>query len=253
MYIDSHAHIYLPEFADDIDMLLDEAGDAGVQEVYMPNIDSSTIAALHSTEARYASCKAMMGLHPCYVKESYKEELKTVESWLCQRKYAALGEVGIDLYWDKTYVEEQQWAFERQIVLAKEHGLAVIIHSRDSLDLTIAAIKKHQDGSLRGIFHCFNGTVDQGAAIGDLGFYVGIGGVVTFKNAGVDKVVSQLPLSQMVLETDAPYLAPVPYRGKRNTVGYVPLIAQKLASIHEVEVTEVAKITSDNCRSIFNY
>jgi len=253
MYIDSHAHVYLPEFADDLALLLTEAADVGVQEVYMPNIDSSTIKSLHETEDRFANCKAMMGLHPCYVKENYKEEVQTVESWLTQRRYAALGEVGIDFYWDKTFVEEQQWAFERQIALAKEHGLAIIIHSRDSLHLTIDTISKYQDGSLRGIFHCFNGTVEQGQAIADLGFYMGIGGVVTFKNAGVDRVVEQLSLQNMVLETDAPYLSPVPYRGKRNTVGYTPLIAEKLASIHQVDVKEIAQITTDNCRSVFNY
>jgi len=232
MYIDSHAHVYLPEFAEDLPELLNQGQSLGVTDVYMPNIDSTTIDSLHATEETYESCKAMMGLHPCYVKDNYKEELAAVEQWLSSRNYAALGEVGVDLYWDKTYADQQLFAFDRQISLAKEHDLAVIIHSRDSLDITIDMISKQQDGNLRGIFHCFNGTVEQGQAIVDLGFYMGIGGVATFKNAGVDKVVAELPLSSMVLETDAPYLAPVPYRGKRNTVGYLPLIAEKLAALH---------------------
>jgi len=253
MFKDSHAHIYLKDFDEDLDELLISAAAVGVSEIYMPNIDSSTISDLHRVEEAYSSCKAMMGLHPCYVKENYKSELEIVEKWLGERSYSAIGEVGVDLYWDKTYVEQQLDAFQKQIAMANNAGLAVIIHSRDSLDITIAEIEKAQKGGLRGIFHCFNGTVEQGKRIIDAGFYLGIGGVVTFKNAGVDKVAAQLPLSSMVLETDAPYLSPVPYRGKRNEPSYVPLIADKVADIMHVSVEEVGKMTSANCEKIFSY
>ena len=195
----------------------------------------------------------MMGLHPCYVKENYKSELTVVKSWLEKRNYAAIGEVGVDLYWDKTFVDEQIEAFRFQINLAKDHELAVIIHSRDSLDITINEIAELQDGNLKGIFHCFNGTVDQAHKIADIGFHIGIGGVVTFKNAGVDKTVAQLSLENMVLETDAPYLAPAPYRGKKNKPLYIPIIAEKLATLHDKKVAEIAEITSKNCHSVFKY
>lgn len=253
MYIDSHAHIYLDEFKNDLAKILNESTNSGIDTIYMPNIDTSTVASLHRVEEQYQQCKAMMGLHPCYVKEDYKDQLSEVVSWIEKRKYSALGEVGIDLYWDKTYVEEQIEAFNYQISLAKEHDLAVIIHSRDSLELTIEAIAKNQNGSLRGIFHCFNGTIDQGKQIEDLGFHIGIGGVVTFKNSGVDKTIAKLNITNFVLETDAPYLAPVPYRGKQNSPSYLPFIAQKIAEVKKINIERVAKITTDNCRSIFNY
>lgn len=253
MFKDSHAHIYLKDFDEDFESMLSLSQQAGVTEIYMPNIDSSTIESLHRVEAENPSCKAMMGLHPCYVKENYLEELKIVESAIASRSYAALGEVGVDLYWDKTFVEQQMDAFRRQIAIAKSADLGIIIHSRDSLDITIAEIASMQDGGLSGIFHCFNGTVEQGKQIVDLGFHLGIGGVITFKNAGVDKIVSELPLSNMVLETDAPYLSPVPFRGKRNQPLYIPLVAEKLASLMELSVEEVAIMTSNNCSRIFKY
>lgn len=253
MYIDSHAHIYAEKFNDDLDEALSQAQVAGVKEFYMPNIDSKSIEAMHQVEEQYAFCKSMMGLHPCHVDLKYKDELKLVDDWTQKRRYAAIGECGVDLYWDKTYVEEQIKAFQYQIDLAKSLKLAVIIHSRDSLDITIKEIADRQDGSLKGIFHCFNGTVEQAERIHDLGFYIGIGGVVTFKNAGVDKTVAQLPLDNMVLETDAPYLSPAPYRGKRNEPRYIPLIAEKLSELHGVKVEEIADRTTKNCREIFSY
>lgn len=253
MYIDSHAHIYLQEFSEDLAHMLARGKEHGVHETYMPNIDGSTVEALHRVEEEYDSCKAMMGLHPCYVKEDYKEQLALVEQCMGQRRYAAVGEVGVDLYWDKTFVDEQLIAFRRQIALAKEYGLAVIIHSRDSLDVTIEEVSKLQTGSLKGIFHCFNGTVEQGKAIVDLGFYLGIGGVLTYKNAGVDKTVSQLPLENMVLETDAPYLSPTPYRGKRNEVAHISVIGNKLSEVLEVSTSTVATVTTANCEKIFAY
>jgi len=253
MIIDSHAHIYLSDFEEDLDDIIQAAKSAGVDEIYMPNIDSTTIKQMHHVEDNYPNCKSMMGLHPCYVKENYLEELKIVKSHLNNRKYAAIGEIGIDLYWDKTYVDEQIEAFLYQIELAKDHGLAIIIHSRDSLDKTIEMVSAHQDGNLKGIFHCFNGTVEQGKQIIDLGFYMGIGGVVTYKNAGVDKVVSQLPLSSMVLETDSPYLSPGPKRIKRNEPSRLSLILDKMEKLFDEDRNEISLTTSRNCGKIFLY
>ncbi len=253
MIIDSHAHIYLSDFEDDIDAVIQKAKLEGVTEIYMPNIDSSTINQMHRIEDKYSNCKSMIGLHPCYVNENYKKELGIVSSHAEKRKYAAIGEIGIDLYWDKTYVEEQIKAFLFQMELAKDHDLAFVIHSRDSLDQTIEMVSTHQNGSLKGIFHCFNGTVEQGKQIIDLGFYLGIGGVVTYKNAGVDNVVSQLPLSSMVLETDSPYLSPGPKRVKRNEPSRLSLILDKLETIFDEDRSEISLITSRNCRKIFLY
>lgn len=210
MIKDSHAHIYLEDFDEDLAQVIETAREVGVYEIYMPNIDSTTIDRMHSVEERFPNCKSMMGLHPCYVKGNYKSELEIIKSNLEKRKYSAIGEIGIDLYWDKTFADAQFESFRYQIELAKEFDLSFVIHSRDALDDTIRIVKEMQDGSLAGIFHCFNGTVDQGKKIIDLGFHLGIGGVVTYKNAGVAEVVSELPLASMVLETDSPYLSPGP-------------------------------------------
>lgn len=253
MIIDSHAHIYLEEFDEDIEQVIDDANAVGVTEIYMPNIDSTSIDRMHSIEERYTNCKSMMGLHPCYVKENYKNELEIVAGHLRNRKYSAVGEIGIDLYWDKTFADAQFEAFRYQIELARDHEIGFAIHSRDALDDTIRIVTEMQDGNLKGIFHCFNGTVDQGKKIIDLGFYLGIGGVVTYKNAGVDKVVAQLPLSSMVLETDSPYLSPGPKRVKRNVPSRIPLIIDKLEDILEVDRDEIAKVTSANCGKVFSY
>jgi len=253
MIIDSHAHIYLPDFEEDIDEVMERAKSVGVTDIYMPNIDSSTIEQMHQIEARFPNCKSMMGLHPCYVKSNYREELEIVKANVEKRQYAAIGEIGIDLYWDMTYVDEQMEAFSFQIELAKENNLAFVIHSRDSLDKTIEMVKSHQNGNLVGIFHCFNGTVEQGKEIIDLGFYLGIGGVVTYKNAGVDKVVEQLPLSAMVLETDSPYLSPGPKRVKRNEPSRLSLILDKMELLFEEDRDEISLVTSKNCKKIFRY
>ena len=253
MIKDSHAHIYLEDFDEDIDQVIEDAKAAGVTDIYMPNIDSSTIDRMHSIEERFSNCKSMMGLHPCYVKDNYKEELAIITSHLKNRKYSAVGEIGIDLYWDKTFAEAQFEAFRYQIELSKDHEIGFAIHSRDALDDTIAIVSEMQDGKLKGIFHCFNGTVDQGKKIIDLGFHLGIGGVVTYKNAGVDKVIAQLPLSSMVLETDSPYLSPGPKRVKRNVPSRIPLIIDKMEEVMEIEREEIAKVTSTNCVEVFSY
>lgn len=252
MFIDTHAHIYTEEFKDDRDIMIQNAFDLGIKKIFMPNIDSTSIADMMEVASRHSHCYPMMGLHPCSVKENYKEELQLVEKYLENHKFYGVGEIGIDLYWDKTFAEEQVSAYKTQIAMAKNTGLPFVIHSRDSLDLTISIVRELQDGNLKGIFHCFNGTLEQAKQIMDLGFYMGIGGVITYKNAGVDKVVAEIPMDYLVLETDAPYLSPVPYRGKRNEPAYIVNIVDKIADVHHLEVTEIANITTRNAKIVFD-
>jgi len=251
MIIDSHAHIYQPEFEDDIDEVIQNAKAVGISAIYMPNIDSSTIHRMENLEIKHPMCKSMMGIHPCYIKENYLEELAIVKQKLEQKKYVGVGEIGIDLYWDKSFADAQFEAFRYQIELAKEHEIPFVIHSRDALEHTISIVEEMQDGNLRGIFHCFNGTVEEGKRIVDLGFYMGIGGVVTYKNAGVDKVVEQLPIEAMVLETDAPYLSPGPKRSKRNEPKFITKVVDKLVEIKGMTKDNIEKVTSENCKKIF--
>jgi TatD DNase family protein len=192
-----------------------------------------------------------MGLHPCYVKTNVHEELAEVESWLRKRSFCAIGEIGIDLYWDKTFLDQQIEAFERQINWAKELNLPIIIHCRDSIDMTIEIVKKHQDGNLKGIFHCFSGNLEHAQKIIDLNFLLGIGGVVTFKNGGIDKIIPNIDLSTIVLETDSPYLSPAPHRGKKNRPSFLPIIASKIAEIKQCAVQDVATVTSKNAVNLF--
>jgi len=252
MLIDTHSHLYLEEFDADRNEVMERAWEAGVHEVYLPNIDSSTIAAMLSMEADCPGrCFPMMGLHPSSVKENFRDELKVVERWLSERPFCAVGEIGLDLYWDKTFLEFQKEAFLIQVNWAKELELPIIIHSRESLDLIIQLLKSEKDERLRGIFHCFSGTHEQAQEIFKLGFHVGIGGVLTFKKSGLDETVKKIPLDRIVLETDSPYLAPTPHRGKRNESAYVKLIARQLSVIKEVEMEEVASVTTGNAKKIF--
>ena len=251
-YIDTHAHLYLEQFDEDRDQVIQSARDEGVNKLLLPNIDKRTTRAMLDMETQYPGiCYPMMGLHPCSVDASYRDQLNHVEEWLGKHQFCAVGEIGTDLYWDKTYKEEQELCFRQQLRWAAEMNLPVVIHSRDSLDWSIQIVEEEQKGSLTGVFHCFNGTVEQGKRIVDVGFVMGIGGVVTFKNAGVDKVVADLPLSHMVLETDAPYLTPVPHRGKRNESAYIPLVAQKLAEVLQTDLSEVMEQTTKNAESVF--
>lgn len=250
--IDTHAHLYLSEFKDDIGEIIGSSKEAGVTKIFMPNIDSNSIESMLNIEKSFPDyCISMMGLHPCYVKTDFKEELKTIESWIKKRNFCAIGEIGLDLHWDKTFVDEQIIAFETQINWAKELDLPIVIHCRESIDMTIDLVEKHQDGNLKGIFHCFSGNLDHAKRIIDLDFLAGIGGVATFKNGGLDKVLPHLNLENIVLETDSPYLAPSPNRGKRNMPGYLPLIAQRIAELMDTEVSEVAQITTSNALKIF--
>ncbi len=252
--IDTHAHLYASQFDEDRDAVVQTAIANGVTAMYLPNVDSDSIAGMLSLEAAYpAHCFAMMGLHPCSVNADYLKELAIVEQWLSNRSFCAIGEIGIDLYWDKTYVEEQKLAFLMQVEWAKALRLPIVIHSRESIDIIIALLKEVKDDRLKGIFHCFTGDFKQAMEIIDLGFYLGIGGVLTFPKAGLDAVVQQIDLQHLVLETDSPYLSPVPHRGKRNESAYLRFIAEKLAAIKAVPVAEVAQVTSDNAEKIFNW
>ncbi len=247
--IDTHTHIYLPEFADDREAMIGRAEEKGVQIMLMPAIDSSTHAGMLELERDYKGCLSMIGLHPCSVKSDYEKELELVNDYLKQRKFVAIGETGLDFYWDKTFTSEQYMAFRRQAEWALEYDLPLVIHSRESIDECIEVVKSYP--GLRGVFHCFSGSESQAKEILETGFYLGIGGVVSFKNAGLDKVVAKTGLSKLVLETDAPYLAPVPYRGKRNEPAYLMLVAEKLAMIMDCSVEEVTKITTENARNLF--
>ncbi len=251
MFTDTHTHIY------DERLLADEnqigrAIAAGVTKMYMPNCDSGTIAPMLQLADKWpANCLPMMGLHPTYVKEGYNDELALVDEWLAKRKFHAVGEIGLDYYWDLTFKNEQIDAFERQIDSALKYNLPIVIHSRESTADCIDIVRKKQNGNLKGIFHCFGGSLAEARQIAELGFYIGIGGVVTYKKTDLPEVLQTLGLTNVVLETDAPYLAPVPYRGKRNESSYIPVIAQKVGDILGISAAKVGEITSANAEAIF--
>ena len=249
--IDTHAHIYLPEFDDDRQHIIEAASKAGVKEIYMPAIDSSTHEKMMEIETQYPHCKSMIGLHPCSVKHGYESELIEVQGYLKKRQFIAIGEIGLDLYWDKTFIKQQYEAFHQQIELALEYYLPIVIHSRNAIDECIDVIAQYPE--LRGVFHCFSGNLEQAEKIIHFGFMLGIGGVLTFKNAVLDAVISQLGLASVILETDSPYLAPVPYRGKRNEPAHTKLVAEKAAFILKLPVEEVAGITSQNAEKLFSF
>lgn len=247
--IDTHAHIYLPEFDQDREEILKRANAEGVLAICLPAIDSSTHEAMLQAEKDYPVCRSMIGLHPCSVKEDFEKELSIIEQYLEKRAFIAIGEIGLDFYWDKIFMCQQYKAFHRQLEMAQENNLPVVIHSRNATDECIDVVEQYP--GLRGVFHCFSGNETQARRLMDLGFYLGIGGVVTFKNAGLDKVVQAAGLSQVVLETDAPYLAPVPYRGKRNEPAYIRLVAEKIAGLLKTDLAEISKITTANAKKLF--
>lgn len=251
---DTHTHLYSTEFESQNIQLIETAIQKGISRFFMPNVDSKSVAGMLDMERQFPeNCFAMMGLHPCSVNETVEEELKMVEDWFKKRKFVAVGEIGIDLYWDKTFLKQQQDAFRKQIQLAKEYNLSFVIHSRNSFDEVIEIISEFKSENIKAIFHCFSGTIEQAEKVIESGnFKLGIGGVVTFKNSGLDKVVEAIDLKHLVLETDAPYLAPVPYRGKRNDPEYLLLIAKKIAEIKNISIEEVAEITTKNSKEIFS-
>ncbi len=250
-FIDTHAHVYDQQFDEDIRDVIERCQEAQVSAIYMPNIDHTSVDAMLERELRYPEqCVAMMGLHPCSVKRDFERELYQVEAWLGKRAFAAVGEIGLDYHWDTTFRLQQQEALRIQLGLAQKYDLPIVLHTRDSFD-DVVALVEGQDEALRGVFHCFGGTAAEAKRVTDLGFYLGLGGVATFKNAGMDKVIPHLDRQRVVLETDSPYLAPVPHRGQRNEPSYVPLIGQRVADLWDVSVEEVAQQTTENARRLF--
>lgn len=251
--IDTHAHLYSRKFDPDRTDMVRRAIAAGVTRMYLPNIDSESIEPMLALEAEFPdNCFAMMGLHPCSVQpDTWEKELALVESWLSRRSWAGVGETGIDLYWDKTTLDIQKIAFARQIEWAKDMNLPVIIHARESNEECLEVVKQGQDGRLRGIFHCFSGTLEQAHRMIDLGCLLGIGGTLTYPKSELPEVLRQIPLEHIVLETDAPYLPPVPHRGKRNESAYVRLVAEMLSEAKVLPIAQIARVTTENALRIF--
>jgi TatD DNase family protein len=251
--VDTHTHLYLKEFSDDIEAVIKRAKNENVTKFFLPAIDSGETAAMFALENKFpGECFPMAGLHPCSVKENYKNELALVEKLLSERKFAAVGEAGLDFYWDKTFIKEQYESLRTQAEWAIVYGLPLVLHTRDAMQETIDVIKEYNGRRLTGIFHCFGGTPENAKDIIVQNFYLGIGGVVTYKNSGLSEVIKDIDLKYIVLETDAPYLTPVPFRGKRNESSYLKYIAQKIADIKNISVEQVAEQTTANAEKIFN-
>ena len=251
-YTDTHTHLYASEFYLDRDDTIKNAISAGVNRFFIPAIDSQSIQKMYNLESLYPeNIFLMAGLHPCYVKENYEEELEIIEQQLKSRQFCAIGEIGIDLYWDKTTLDIQKKAFQYQIQLAKKHQLPINIHCRDAFDEIFAVLAEEKSDDLYGIFHCFSGNYEQALQAISYNMKLGIGGVSTFKNGKIDQFLNQIPIENIVLETDAPYLAPVPFRGKRNESKNIPIIAQKLAEIYNVSVDEIALATTANALQVY--
>ena len=249
--IETHAHIYDEAFLEDREIMLNRAFDAGISEIWMPNCNSGTIEGMMDLAVKYPNqCRPMMGLHPGYVKEDFEKELYVIEDWLNKEKFIAIGEIGMDLFWDKTFVKQQEDTFLIQCGLAKKHNLWIDIHSRNAFWETVNLIEKNAEPNLKGIFHCFTGTLEEAQKVIELNFLIGVGGVVTFKNGGLDKVLPFIDLKHIVLETDAPYLAPVPYRGKRNEPLYLQIIAQKVADLMQLSIETVTEQTTLNAKQL---
>ena len=249
---DTHCHLYSDEFDSDIDAVIARATAEGLEKFYLPAIDSSATDSMLQLEKKFpGKCIAMMGLHPCYVKENYKNELQLVGEWLAKRRFVAIGEIGLDFYWDKTFIKEQDEAFRIQIEWSVQYNLPIVIHTRNAMQETIAIVKEYVPKGARGIFHCFGGSADDAKEIINAGFYLGIGGVITYKKSGLAEMLEKIDLQHLVLETDAPYLTPVPFRGKRNESSYLKYIAAKLAAIKNTSIEVVAAITTANAEKIF--
>ncbi len=251
--IDSHSHTYSKDFETDFEEMIARAKEAGVTKIFMPAIDSETYEAMMSANRSFPDlCLPMIGLHPCSVKENFEQELELIENRLKENRFYAIGETGLDFYWDKTFTEQQYIALRRQIEWALRYDLPLVLHTRNATPETIDVIKEFSGSGLRGVFHCFGGSLQEAEEIIALNFLLGIGGVVTYKNSGLDKVLPHISLQHIVLETDAPYLAPVPYRGKRNEPAYLPKVAEAIAGIKNIKVVEVIAATTANAEGIFN-
>ena len=250
--IDTHTHLYLKQFNNDVDQVITKAIDHNITKLVFPSIDSSHMEKMYELKNRYPkNIFLMTGLHPVYVKDNYKDELDQVLKSLIDHDFVAVGEIGIDLYWDKTFLKQQQDAFEFQIELALENKLPIVIHCREGFDEIFEILEKFKSKKMTGIFHCFTGTLDQANKSVQMGFKLGIGGVVTFKNGGIDKLIKDIDLKNIVLETDSPYLAPVPFRGKRNESFYITYVLKKISEIYNISEKEVAEITTKNSKKIF--
>jgi TatD DNase family protein len=251
-FIDTHAHLYSSPIKENIEGIMKNAMDNGIDTIIMPAIDSTTLEAMLEVEASYPqNTMAMMGLHPCSVKENVKEELAIIEAQLQKRKFIAIGEIGLDYYWDKTFMNQQMEAFEIQMQWALDYKLPIAIHTRNAMGETIEAVKPFAKKGLRGIFHCFSGSKESAEQIISMDFHLGLGGVLTYKNAGVAEAIKDIPMEWLVLETDAPYLSPVPYRGKTNEPSYMIQVAMKLAEIKNLPLHEIASITTNNAEKLF--
>ncbi len=249
---DTHTHLYYETDPEKLSDLMQRSLDNKVCRLFLPNVDSESIPLVFGLSERYPNhCFPMLGLHPCDVKANYKEELDSISKEIAQRKVYAIGEIGIDLYWDKSTLSIQQEAFRIQIDWAKNLGLPIVIHCREAFDEILEILNELKDDKLRGIFHCFSGTLEQAHKVIGLGFYLGIGGVLTYKNSGLDKVIQDVSLEHLVLETDSPYLTPVPFRGKPNESSYLIYVAQKLADLKQVSLDEIAEVTTQNSRMVF--
>ena len=250
--IDTHTHLYLEQFRDDIDDVISRAKAVGVEKFYLPSINSKYNKSMHDLEKKYPDdVFCMIGLHPCYVDDNFDLEIDFVKKQIEKHDYKAIGEIGIDLFHEKKYLDKQVDAFEEQIKLAINYDLPIVIHSRDSFDEIFEVLEKFKCEKLRGIFHCFTGNIDQAHRIIDLNFHLGIGGVLTFKNGKISEFLNEIPINKIVLETDSPYLAPSPHRGSRNESSYLKIIANKLAKVYNLEIDEISNITQQNSIEIF--
>ena len=253
MYIDTHSHIYDEAFDTDRESVFHRALEVGVEMVLLPNTDESTIKPMMDFyESHQDNCRVMMGLHPEGVKEDYKRHLSVIEKEMEKQCWIGVGEIGLDLYWDKTFEKQQVEVLTEQLRWAKQLKLPVSLHTREAFDLMFKVLEHEQDGSLKGVFHCFNGTKEQADIAMSLGFHLGLGGVITYKNCDVKSFLNEIPLDKILLETDDPYLPPVPYRGKRNEISYMTEVAKKIAEVKQIDIKEVAEATSNNARQLFN-
>lgn len=255
MFIDTHTHLFVEQFNEDREEVVQRAMDTGVEVMLLPNIDLESIPQMNELAAKYPNnCFPMMGLHPGSVDQNWKQTLQTIEKELFENKYIAVGEIGIDLYWSREFEEAQKEVFRQQVLWAKELGKPIVIHAREAFDEIFEIIDELNDESLTGIFHCFTGTLEQANHVIDYGgFKMGLGGVLTYKKSGLDKVIENVDLKHLVLETDSPYLPPTPYRGKRNESSYLLHIAEKLADVQSITLKQVAEVTTQNAKEIFNW
>jgi len=253
IFIDTHAHLYASEFDEDRSEMIARARTLGVEQFLLPNIDEKSIAGMHQLAKDFPNqCFAMMGVHPSSVVAEWEQQVEHIKSYFDPSIHIAIGEIGIDLYWDKSLQKEQTLAFEQQLLWAKEVGLPIVIHARNSFDEIFEVVDQHNDAELTGVFHCFTGDLNQAQKIIDYGgFKLGIGGVATFKNGGLDKVLPHIDLEHLILETDSPYLAPVPHRGKRNESSYIPLVAERLTEFYDVPLSTIAAVTTASAQELF--